>query len=68
MTILLFLALISIIRLSLSIHIRNNPRAEKKLMGISMITSILYYSLSIYIIIKYAPIFWDVIKTFYSIL
>ena len=65
MTIILLLALISIIRLSLIIHIKNNPSSDKKLMGISMIISILYYSISIYLIIKYAPLFWNIFKTFY---
>lgn len=68
MFLLLFLALISVAKLGLEIYLKNNQSSVQKFRGISIIISILYYSISAYIIIKYAPMFWNVFKTFRSIL
>lgn len=68
MTLIVALAIVSIMRIILSIYTQKNPQKEKDVRGISIFTSILYYSISAYLIIKYAPLFWEIGKTFYSIL
>ncbi len=68
MTLIVALAIVSIMKIILSVYTQKNPQKEKDVRVFSIFISILYYSMSAYLIIKYAPLFWEISKTFYSIL